>query len=195
MSQMSQSAVTKRQMTTRTMAYCAMLAALQIVLARFVSIVPTRDMRISIEAIPLVLAGVLFGPVPGVMVGFAADFIGCITLNPFPYNPIFSIPPMLYGLFGGVLRYYVNAKPNFLRVLLTYIPPVVLGSVLWQSAAIAYVNNSQGAFYESLMVLLSSRSVQFLIVGPLEAVITYFLLKSGVFQALKVWPLAPKNKK
>ena len=195
MSRFQSTGAVKRNMTTKTLAYCAMLAALQIVLARFVSIVPTRDMRISIEAIPLVLAGLLFGPVPGVMVGFAADFIGCITLNPFPYNPIFSIPPMLYGLCGGLFRYWVSQKTSFLRVLTAYLPPVILGSILWQSGAIAYINNSQGAFMESLMVLLSSRSIQFAVVGPLEAVITFFLLKSGIFQALKIWPLAPKAKK
>ena len=184
----------KRRMTTKTLVYCAMLAALQIVLARVVSIVPTRDMRISIEAVPTVLAGILFGPLAGAMVGFSADLVGCLTLNPFPYNPIFALPPVLYGLFGGLLRYYINAKPNFFRVLLTYVPPVVLGSIFWQSAAIAYINNSQGAFLASLKVLLYSRSLQFLIAGPLEALITFFLLKSGIFQALKVWPLSKKTK-
>ena len=195
MSQNSVSVATKRKMTTKTLAYCAMLAALQIVLARFVSVVPTRDMRISIEAVPTVLAGILFGPIPGAMVGFGSDLIGCLTLNPFPYNPIFALPPVLYGLFGGLARYYINAKPNFLRILAAYAAPVVLGSILWQSAAIAYINNSQGAFMASLMVLLSSRSIQFAIVGPLEALITFFLLKSGIFQGLKIWPLAPKEKK
>ena len=185
----------KRRMTTKTLVYCAMLAALQIVLARVVSSVPTRDMRISIEAVPTVLAGILFGPLAGAMVGFSSDLVGCLTLNPFPYNPIFALPPILYGLFGGLLQRYINAKPNFLRILVAYLPPVILGSIFWQSAAIAYVNNSQGAFLESLKVLLYSRSIQFAIAGLLEALITFFLLKSGIFQALKIWPLAPKEKK
>ena len=72
-------------------------------------------------------------------------------------------------------------------------PPVVLGSILWQSFTLAYVYNSQGAFLQSLILKLSTRSVQFSITGVLDAVITTVLLKSGIFQALKLWPLAPKN--
>ena len=192
MSQNTAAAASKRQITTKTLAYCAMLAALQIVLARFVSIVPMRDMRISIEAIPLLLAGLLFGPLPGAMVGFASDFVGCF-MSPYPFNPIFCIVPIVYGLTGGVMRYWVSEKTSFLRVFTAYLFPVIVGSVIFQSFTIAYVNNSQGVLLESFKVLLYSRSIQFAIVGPLEALITYFLLKAGVFQALKIWPLARKS--
>ena len=194
MSQNAVPAVSKRKMTTRTLAYCAMLSALQVVLARLIIPMPAADTRFSLEAIPVVLAGILFGPVPGAMVGFGSDLVGCL-FSGYGYNPLFCLPPILYGLFGGFFRYYVNSKPNFWRVLLTYVPPVVLGSILWQSFTLAYVYNSQGAFLQSLILKLSTRSVQFVIAGTLEALVTYILLKSGIFKALKVWPLAAKAKK
>ena len=194
MSQDAVSAVSKKKMTTKTLAYCAMLSALQVVLARLIIPMPAADTRFSLEAIPVVLAGILFGPVPGAMVGFGSDLVGCL-FSGYGYNPLFCLPPILYGLFGGFFRYYVNNKPNFWRVLLTYVPPVVLGSILWQSFTLAYVYNSQGAFLQSLILKLSTRSVQFVIAGTLEALVTYILLKSGIFKALKVWPLAAKAKK
>ena len=194
MSQLSQSAASKRQMTTKTLAYCAMLAALQVVLARLIIPMPAADTRFSLEAIPVVLAGLLFGPVAGAMVGFSADLVGCL-FSGFGYNPLFCVPPILYGLCGGFFRYFVSAKPNLWRIIVTYLPAVVLGSILWQSFTLAYVYNSQGAFWESLMVKLTARSIQFVITGAMDAVITFILLKSGIFQALKVWPLTPKNKK
>lgn len=194
MSQNAVPAVSKRKMTTRTLAYCAMLSALQVVLARLIIPMPAADTRFSLEAIPVVLAGILFGPIPGAMVGFGSDLVGCL-FSGYGYNPLFCLPPILYGLFGGFFRYYVNSKPNFWRVLLTYVPPVVLGSILWQSFTLAYVYNSQGAFLQSLILKLSTRSVQFVIAGTLEALVTYILLKSGIFKALKVWPLAAKAKK
>ena len=194
MSQNAVPAVSKRKMTTKTLAYCAMLSALQVVLARLIIPMPAADTRFSLEAIPVVLAGILFGPVPGAMVGFGSDLVGCL-FSGYGYNPLFCLPPILYGLFGGFFRYYVNSKPNFWRVLLTYVPPVVLGSILWQSFTLAYVYNSQGAFLQSLILKLSTRSVQFVIAGTLEALVTYILLKSGIFKALKVWPLAAKAKK
>ena len=194
MSQNTAAAAGKRQMTTRTMAYCAMLAALQVVLARLIIPMPAADTRFSLEAVPVVLAGLLFGPVPGAMVGFSADLVGSL-FSGYGFNPLFCLPPILYGLSGGFFRYYVNSRPSFWRVLLTFAPPVIFGSILWQSCTLAYVYNSQGAFLPSLLLKLSTRGIQFSIAGPLEALVTYILLKSGVFQALKVWPLAPKTKK
>ena len=182
----------KRTMTTRTLAYCAMLAALQVVLARLIIPMPAADTRFSLEQIPIVLAGLLFGPLAGAMVGFSADLVGCL-FSGFGYNPLFCVPPILYGVFAGLMRRYVSDKTSFLRVLLTYVPAVILGSILWQSFTLAYVYNSQGAFLQSLILKLSTRSVQFGITGVLDAVITTVLLKSGIFQALKLWPLAPKN--
>ncbi len=179
--------------TTKSLVYCAMLAAIQIVTARFVSITPIPSVRFSLEAVPLVLAGLLFGPIAGMTVGFASDFIGCL-FHPFGYNPLFALPPILYGLFSGLMRHYVSEKTNFLRVFLAYMPAIILGSVLWQSFTLAYVYNSQGAFWESLIARLSARSVQFGITWPLEALITTLLLKSGIFQGLKLWPLAKKQK-
>ena len=173
--------------TTKSLVYCAMLAAIQIVIARFVSITPMPGVRFSLEAVPVVLAGLLFGPIAGMTVGFGADFIGCM-FQPFGYNPLFCLPPILYGLFGGLMRNYVSEKTNFLRVFLAYLPAVILGSILWQSFTLAYVYNSKGAFMESLMVKLSTRCVQFGIAWPVEALITTLLLKSGIFQGLKLWP-------
>ena len=191
---MSQTSVTakKKIMSTKTLAYCAMLAALQVVLARLIIPMPAADTRFSLEAVPVVLAGLFFGPLAGAMVGFSADLVGCL-FSGFGYNPLFCLPPILYGLFAGLLRRYVSEKPNFLRVLIAYAPAVILGSFLWQSFTLAYVYNSQGAFLQSFLLKLSTRGVQFAIAWPLEALITTILLKSGIFQSLKIWPIAPKN--
>ena len=51
-------------MTTRTLTCCALLAALGVVLARLIIPMPNEFTRFSIEAVPTVLAGILFGPNP-----------------------------------------------------------------------------------------------------------------------------------
>ena len=180
------------KMATRTLAYCAMLAALQVVLARLIIPMPAADTRVSLEAIPVVMAGLFFGPMAGAMVGFASDMVGSL-FSGFGYNPLFCLPPIFYGLFAGLMRRYVSRKPSFLRVFLAFAPSVILGSFLWQSFTLAYVYNSQGAFLPSFLMKLSTRGVQFAICWPVEALITTILLKSGIFQALKIWPLEPKR--
>ena len=90
--------------TTRTLTTCAVLTALTVVLARLVVPMPNEITRFSIEAVPVFLAGMLFGPVAGGLVGFASDFIGCVFLSAYPYNPVFCLPPVLYGLCAGFFR-------------------------------------------------------------------------------------------
>ena len=84
---------------------CALLTALSVVLARLLTVIPSEVSRFSLEAVPIILSGLLFGAVPGALVGFAADLIGCL-FSPFGYNPIFCLPPILYGLWAGLLRRY-----------------------------------------------------------------------------------------
>ncbi len=180
-----------QKMATRTIAYSALLAALSVVLARLFSLMPEESARFSIEAIPIYLAGMLFGPVAGAMVGFCADFVGCL-FSPYGYNPIFCIPPILYGLFGGLMRFVMRKKVTIPRLLLGFLPPVILGSVLYQSFALAYVYYSE-TFWEGLILKLSTRSVQFAVTMVLDVLLIYLLFKANIFTRLGIWP--PKTKK
>ena len=176
----------KTTITTKTLAYSALLAALSVVLARLIVPMPNASTRFSIEAVPIFLAGMLFGPVPGALVGFTADLVGCL-FSGYGYNPIFCLPPILYGLWAGVVRYYICGKPNLLRVTLSWLPPVVLGSVLYQSATLALIYGKE-IFYKSFLIYLSSRSIQFAITLVLDVAIVVLLCKSNIFKRMGLWP-------
>ena len=183
----------KRLMSTKVMAYCALLTALSVVLARLIGLMPEQSTRFSIEAVPITLAGILFGPVAGGLVGFAADFVGCL-LSPYGFNPIFSLPPILYGVFGGVFRWMLNNKVSIPRLTLTFACPVVLGSILYQSAALAFMYYKDGPFLQGYAFYLSTRSIQFAITLVLDVALTYFLLRSGLFTRAGIWPLKKNGK-
>jgi len=133
------------------------------------------------------MAGMLFGPLAGGLVGFTADFTGCL-FSAFGYNPIFSVPPILYGVFGGLFRYYLSKNTSIPRLLVSMLPPVVLGSVLYQSVALAYVYYYD-TFWEGLVLKLSTRSVQFAVTIVLEVIVIYFIFKTKLFHRLNVWPV------
>ena len=160
---------------TYALTVCALLTALSVVLARLLTIIPSEISRFSLEAVPILLAGLLFGPVPGAAVGFAADFIGCL-FSPFGYNPIFCLPPMLYGLWAGLLRGYVWARPTIWRTALAVFPAALCGSVLWQSAALALVYGGEAklAFF---LTRLASRSIQFAVTGVIDTAAVWLLLR------------------
>ena len=181
-----------KNMTTKTIAYCALLAALSVVLARLIIPMPNATTRFSIEAVPIFLAGMLFGPMAGGLTGFAADLVGCL-FSGYGYNPLFCVPPILYGVFAGLFRYYLADKTSLLRLVLSFLPPVALGSILWQSAALSFVYNSKGSFQASFLFFLSTRSVQFLVTLVLDVLIIFLLLRTGVFARMGIWPVAKKK--
>lgn len=175
----------KMNMSTKTLSYCALLAALSVILARLMGLMPNASSRFSIEAVPIFLAGMLFGPLPGALVGFVADFVGCL-FSAYGYNPIFCIPPILYGVFGGVFRHYLSKNVSIPRLIVAFLPPVVLGSLLYQSATLSYIYY-EGAFIQGFLYHLSTRSVQFAITLVLDVVLLRLLFRSGIFQRLGLW--------
>ena len=72
----------------RTLVVSAVLAAISVVLARLIIPMPDVSTRFSLEAVPIFLAGMFFGPIPGALVGFSADLVGCL-FSGYGYNPLF----------------------------------------------------------------------------------------------------------
>lgn len=183
---------TKQAMTTQKLAYCALLAALSVVLARLIIPMPNVATRFSIEAVPIFLSGMLFGPMAGGLVGFSADFVGCL-FSGYGYNPLFCLPPILYGVCAGLFRPYLMEKTSLLRLTTAFLPSVLLGSILWQSFALAFVYNSKGSFQASLLFFLSTRSIQFLVTLILDVAVVYLLMRTRIFERMGLWPRSRKE--
>ncbi len=173
-----------RIFSTKTLTSCALLIAMQVILARFVGISISETTRISFEAIPIFLAGMLFGPLAGMLVGFISDFIG--ALMSFGFNPIFCVPPILYGLCGGLFRPMIMKKPNLWKFAVAFLPAVTLGSILWQSFALAkvYGGDAKRAY---LITKLTFRGIQFAITYVVDVLIIYGLCQSKLFHAIGLW--------
>ena len=172
--------------STKALAYCAMLTALSVVFARLIGLMPSESSRFSIEAVPIFLAGMLFGPVLGGCVGFAADFVGCL-FSPFGYNPIFCIPPILYGVFAGLMRPLLRKQVSIWRLVVAFLLPVVIGSILYQSATLAYMYYKDGPFLEGFIYHLSTRSIQFAVTLVVDVVAVYLIFKAKLFERMGLW--------
>ena len=181
---------TKRTITTKSLVCCAVLAALSVVMARLLSISVDGGVRYSLDKFPLFLAGMLFGPLLGGMTGFAADFLG--SLMQFGFNPVFCPPAILYGVFGGLMRHYIIKKPSVLRLVLSYLLPVAIGSILYQSVALSCIYPKLETLQGNLIYYLSTRSVQFSIMLVVESFLIYTLLKMNIFTRLGLWPTPKK---
>lgn len=180
----------RRRMATRTIACGALLAAISIVMARFLSYAPYGSVRWSLDKFPLFLAGMLFGPLAGGLTGLVADAAG--SMMQYGFNPILCPPAILFGLFGGLFRKWLVKKPVFPKLLVSYLVPVILGAWLYQSAALAYCFNADN-FMPAFTANLLSRGIQFAVIAPLEVVVISLLLGTGIFQRMGMWP--PVNQK
>lgn len=181
-------------MTTKTITYCAMLAAISVALARLAGLMPNEFTRFSIEAVPIFLAGLFFGPVAGGCVGFAADFVGCM-FSPYGYNPIYCIPPILYGVCAGLFRHWISRNASPLRIGAGFVPPVAVGSILIQSCVLAFMQYGSENFTEGLSFFLGTRSVQFAIMLVVNTTLVWLLLRSHLFNRIGIWPVQSPNKK
>ena len=186
----------KVALTTKTISFCALFAALSVVFARLIGLMPDAASRFSIEAVPIFLAGMFFGPLAGGMVGFVADFVGCM-FSPYGYNPVFCVPAVLYGVFAGIFRFYLARGVNPLRLFLAFLPPVTLGSLLYQSAMLSlfYFKGSRGSFLQGYMFYLSTRGIQFAIVIVVDVLLIFLLFRTRVFHRMRLWPLPEKKLK
>lgn len=165
--------------TVKTLVLCALFTALAVVLARLLSFAPTESTRYSLETLPILLCGLLFGPVAGALVGFASDLLGCL-LSPWGYNPMFCLPPILLGFWAGLWRKPMGKE--WLRIPLALLPPILFGYILEQSAALSFVYHPT-TFLPSFVTNLGARGIQYGIITAIDwslACLLYPLLKKRI---------------
>ena len=152
----------------------AFLAAISIVCGKYLAIRGGDVMRFSFENMPILMAGMLFGPVVGAVVGGVADLVGCVMVG-YTINPVVTAGAVSIGFVGGLL-YYLFGKikrfPYTLKISISVGVSHLIGSVLIKTVGLA-------AFYDMpLGVLMAWRLVNYVIVGALETLILWYLLKN-----------------
>ena len=93
--------------STRNLILMAALIAMQIILARFLSIQVSDILRISFESVPVILAGMWLGPLSGAIVALVADILGTIIHGYGVWFPPIALGPILVGVISGLSTKYV----------------------------------------------------------------------------------------
>ena len=150
----------------------AMLAALSIVLGKYVAFNIGEVLRFSLENLPIIFAAVAFGPIAGMAIGTVADLVGCLMVG-YTINPVVTLGAAVLGAVAGVTYDITKKAPRWLRVSLTVLLSHIAGSVLIKTVGLA-------AFYEMpFPILLLWRLLNYLLVGVLEGIIIYALTGNG----------------
>lgn len=170
---------------TSTMVKLAMLVALSIVLTRYASfrffIGPVEGIRIGFGALPIMLAGFMFGPFAGGAVGAIADVLGYIMdpMKSAVYMPQFTLVSMLHG----VLPYFIWAfmkKMSKKDSVLAYAAAIAVDQVVLGLIAVPLIVFY--AFNIPIVATFIPRLVAVLIQIPLYTVfISVIIRRLGIF--------------
>lgn len=161
----------------RTLVTLAFLCALSIVLSRILSI-NTHSIRVGLGNVPILLAGLLYGPLAGALVGFGADLVGALALSSFGYMPLLAISPILVGGLPGLL------KPLLLRKGVT---PLRLGIICFGTAIVASIGWTSYCisllYGTPLRELLAVRIPLYLGMALVDTLVLWLLIRTGAFKS------------
>lgn len=127
-----------KTITPKRLSLLAMFIALQIVLSKFLMLQLSTSIRLSIDSVPILLAGIWFGPIAGGVVGAFSDLLGTIL---FPsagvYYPLLTVAFFMIGFIAGLLSLVVGSKRALVRAAMIVIPSELIGSLLVKSFALS----------------------------------------------------------
>ncbi|MBQ8434441.1 MAG: folate family ECF transporter S component [Oscillospiraceae bacterium] len=156
----------------RVLVVTALFIAMSIVLGKFLSIT-AGPVRISFENLTVLMSGIMFGPVIGLVTGAAADIIGCILYG-YAINPIITLGASLIGLISGIVSHCTFKNKLLPRMALSVGLAHLIGSVIVKSIGM-YV------YFGYTIELLALRIPLYTGIGLVEFYIIYLLMKNRSF--------------
>ena len=164
----------KTKISTKMLVTLAMLLAIEIVLSRFLSI-QTPITRIGFGFIPLVMAGILFGPIPAAIVAVLADVLGALLFPTGAYYPPLTITSLLVGLTYGLFLHKISFNHKDISDWLRIVGCVVVRQGIWALLLQSYwLSLLQGITYKQCLV---TRVPQVLILAVVEIIVIPILVK------------------
>ena len=151
----------------------ALLCAISIVAGKYLAIRGGEIMRFSLENMPVIFAGMAFGPVAGVLVGVVSDLIGCVLVG-YTINPLVTVGAGAIGLVSGLMPIILKKAniPTPLMTAITVASAHIIGSVIIKTIGLY-------TYYTMpFTVLLLWRVLNYLIVGGLDGGVVYVLLRN-----------------
>lgn len=101
---------------TKSLVAMAMLLALRLALGYVTNIQLTESIKIGFTIFPTTVACMMFGPIPGAVMGGAADLIGFLLKPTGPFFPGYTLDSMVAGFIYGCF-FYRREKLTLWRVM------------------------------------------------------------------------------
>ena len=158
----------KFKLDTRTIVILGLLTAIQVVLSRFLSF-SVWNMRIGFGFVPIVMAAMMFGPIPAAIVAGLSDVLGATLFPVGAFFPGFTLTAVLVGIIFGL---FLREKQSMGRIVAAVGLTQLICSLLINTYWISLL---YGAPY---ITLIPPRLIQTAILVPVEVVVILVLAKA-----------------
>ena len=164
-------------MDTRVLVKASFLTALSIVLTRFLYFFPVPTIRVSFGEVPIMMSGMIFGPIVGGITGLAADVIGVLVNSQGSFHPGFTLSSILWGLIPGLLFLIFKKHKTYEK---KYSVTNIVITVAICFSVISLVLNTlwlSQLFGKGFIVLLPGRVISSIVNIPVQSLIIVTLMK------------------
>ena len=172
----------KSRKSIRILTGAAMLTAMSIVIGTFCKNFMNFGnglFRITFENLPIIISGMLFGPVAGGAVGLATDLISYLmSSQTYPPNIIVMVGATLVGVTSGVFSKYVIKKNGYARIIISSLAAHLVGSLVVKTV---------GLFSYYGWAVLVRIPLYLLAIAPAEIFIICLMYKNSAIRKLFGW--------
>lgn len=156
----------------KIMTMAAMLTAMSVVIGIFCKSLLNFGgglFRITFENLPILMSGIMFGPIVGGIVGAATDIISYLLSNQaYPINLIVTLGATSVGIVSGLFSKYVFKKRGFSRIIFSSAFAHIVGSMIIKPIGLFQ-------FYQWAVLW---RVPMYLVIAPIEILIICLMYKN-----------------
>ena len=131
--------------------------------------------RITFENLPVILSGILFGPIIGGIVGISTDLVSYL-LSPqiYPPNLIVTFGAFSVGFISGIMSHFVIRKRGTAQIILSAFSAHIVGSMIIKPIGL----------YQFYGWAVLWRIPLYLMIVPIEIILLCLLFRNRSFQAM-----------
>ncbi len=162
----------------RIMTASAMLIAISVVIGIFCKTVLNFGgglFRVTFENLPIIMSGIMFGPIIGGLVGAATDIISYL-LSPQIYaiNITVTLGAASVGIVSGFFARYVFKKNGYARIIFPSIFAHIIGSMIIKPIGL----------YQFYGAAVLWRIPLYFVIAPLEILVLCLVYRHGYMRKL-----------
>ena len=156
----------------RVLIIAGLLIAMSSVFGKLLAFDVTPFIRISIENLPILMAGIFFGPFVGGAVGLGADLLGC-ALKGYTVAPLITLGFIGVGVISGLISMKLKSDKPFSLALSVFVPHIIC-SMLIKSFGLHVL-------YGTPIQALVWRIPTYLVIAAFEFTVIFLLTRNKAF--------------